>query len=73
MSTKVDSLDSDDRRPPGATATDGEATYTITVTATDPSGAPGTAMVTVTITDINDAPKITEVLTRGTEPEGPDC
>ena len=62
MSTKVDSLDSDDRRfATGETAdNDGEVSYTITVTATDPSGAPGTAMVTVTITDINDAPKITE-------------
>ena len=60
LKTKVDSLDSDDSGTTGATAdANGEARYTITVTATDPSGAPGTAMVTVTITDINDAPKIT--------------
>ena len=60
LKTKVDTLDSDDSGDTGATAdTDGEATYTVTVTATDPSGAPGTAMVTITITDINDAPKIT--------------
>ena len=61
MKTKVDSLNSDDSGDTGDPAdVDGEATYTVTVTATDPSGAPGTAMVTITITDINDAPKITE-------------
>ena len=61
IKTKVDSLDSDDSGTTGATDdTNGEVSYTITVTARDPSGAPGTAMVTVTITDINDAPKITE-------------
>ena len=60
LKTKVDSLDSDDDGLMGtADATDGEATYTVTVTAMDPSGASGEATVTITITDINDDPKIT--------------
>ena len=59
LKTKVDTLDSDDSGTMGADDSDDEATYTVTVTATDPSGAPGTATVTVTINDINDAPKIT--------------
>ena len=33
-----------------------EDTYTVTVTATDPSGAPGSATVTITINNTNDAP-----------------
>ena len=45
----------------GTTPTGGtlipEATYTVTVKATDPSGAPKTQDVTVTINDVNDAPK----------------
>ena len=59
LKTKVDTLNSDDS---GTTADsdpadpDGEVTYTITVTAKDPSGAPGMATVTVTITDVNDKP-----------------
>ena len=58
LTTKVDSLDSDDSGDTGDTAdADGEVTYTFTVTATDPSGAPGMATVTVTINDVNDAPK----------------
>ena len=63
IKTKVDSLDSDDS---GTTAdsdpadADGEATYTITVTAKDPSGAPGMATVVVTITDVNDKPEFPE-------------
>ena len=59
LKTKVDTLDSDDSGTMGADDSDDEATYTVTVTATDPSGAPGTATVIVTINDINDAPKIT--------------
>ena len=55
IKTKVDSLNSDDDGVPGTSVS-----YTITVIATDPSGAPGRAMVTVTINDINDAPKIIE-------------
>ena len=38
----------------------GEATYTVTVTATDPSGASTPQMVTVTVNDVNDAPKFAE-------------
>ena len=61
LKTKVDTLNSDDSGTTGTTAdTSGEATYTVTVTATDPSGAPGSATVTITINDINDEPKITE-------------
>ena len=51
LKTKDDTLNSDDD---GDDATN--ETYTITVTAKDPSGAPGMATVTVTITDVNDKP-----------------
>ena len=58
LTTKVDSLNSDDDSAPGT-----YVRYTIKVIATDPSGAPGEATVHVTINDINDAPKIIAVTT----------
>ena len=60
-------LVSDNSGTTGATAdTTGEHTYTVTVKATDPSGASKPQPVTVTVNDVNDAPKITAVTT-GTE------
>ena len=60
IKTKVDTLNSDDSGDTDPDDTNGEVTYTITVTAKDPSGAPGTATVTVTITDVNDKPAFPE-------------
>ena len=37
---------------------EGESSYTVTVTATDPFGAPATSMVTITVTDVNEAPML---------------
>ena len=34
-------------------------TYTVTVTATDPFGAPATAQVTIMVTDVNESPTVT--------------
>ena len=45
-----------------------EDTYTVVVTATDPSGATGEATVVITITNINDAPKFATF----SEPSGSD-
>ena len=42
----------------GALDTEGAATRTVTVTATDPFGAAGEVTVTVTVTDVNEAPPI---------------
>ena len=62
LKTKVDTLNSDDSGTTADSETpdDDEVTYTITVTAKDPSGAPGMAAVTVTITDVNDKPAFPE-------------
>ena len=38
---------------------DGQASYTVTVTATDPGGEIDTIMVTITVTDVNETPDIT--------------
>ena len=35
-------------------------TYTVTVTATDPSGETATVMVTIKVTDVDEAPEISE-------------
>ena len=35
-------------------ADEGTGMYTVTVTATDPFGAPATAEVTITVTDVNE-------------------
>ena len=43
----------------GATVAENNV-YTVTVTATDPSGATGVATVTVTVKDVNEAPEFTE-------------
>ena len=63
----TEELDSDDDGVTGSDDTTGtndangdaipEATYTVMVKATDPSGASETQDVTVTVTDVNDAPK----------------
>ena len=59
LKTKVDTLNSDDDGNTGTddTHTPKEAQYTLTVTATDPSGADDSTVVTVTINDTNDTPK----------------
>ena len=38
---------------------EGEPSYTVIVTATDPFGAPVTSEVTITVTDVNEAPMVT--------------
>ena len=55
----------------GALDTETTATYTVTVTATDPSEATGTSVVTITVTNVDEAPTIAAgAITAISSPEG---
>ena len=59
LKTKVE-LNSDDSGTTGDDDDNGEIRFEVTVTATDPSSATGSATVTITVNDVNDKPAFDE-------------